>query len=206
MGCGHGREIHRLAGHKFGIVAARFTPDSRALLASSGDAAIFADSLPGSAASAAGPGLVVAELLLWDVASGQVRQRFEEFEEDAYSVAISPDGTQALAGSIYNQVSVVWDLQTGNKLRTLAGHREGVAAVAWSQDGRRAISGSLDDGLILWDMSSGDAIVVLDAHASDVLVRLARSGWPHGHLERRRRWSHPVGPRRCRGGRMSGRP
>ena len=116
-------------------------------------------------------------MLLWDVASGQVRQRFEGLEEDAYSVAISPDGTQALAGSIYNQVSVVWDLQTGNKLRTLAGHREGVAAVAWSQDGRRAISGSLDDGLILWDMSSGDAIVVLDAHASDVLaVALAPDG------------------------------
>ena len=165
-----GQEIRRLAGHQFGIVAARFTPDGLGLLASSGDAAIFADSLPGSDASAEGPGLVVAELLLWDVVSGHVRQRFEEFEEDAYDIAISPDGTQALAGSIYNNVSVVWDLQAGQKLLTLAGHREGVAAVAWSRDGRRALSGSLDDSLILWDMMDGQAIAILNAHASDLLA------------------------------------
>lgn len=164
-----GQEIRRLAGHRFGIVAARFTPDGRGLLASSGDAAIFADSLPGSDASTEGPGLVVAELLLWDTASGQVRQRFQGLEEDAYDIAISPDGAQALAGSIYNNVSVIWDLQAGQKLRTLEGHREGVSAVAWSRDGRRALSGSLDDSLMLWDLAGGKAIAVLHAHTGDVL-------------------------------------
>jgi len=167
---GTGQEIRRLAVHKFGIVAARFTPDGRGLLASSGDAAIFADSLPGSDASTEGPGLVVAELLLWDAASGQVRQRFQGLEEDAYDIAISPDGAQALAGSIYNNVSVIWDLQAGQKLRTLEGHREGVAAVAWSRDGRRVLSGSLDDSLILWDLVGGKAMAVLHAHTSDVLA------------------------------------
>jgi DNA-binding SARP family transcriptional activator len=42
-----GKEIRRLEGHVAGIVAAEFTPAGDALLASSGDAEIFADRLPG---------------------------------------------------------------------------------------------------------------------------------------------------------------
>jgi WD40 repeat protein len=165
-----GQEIRRFAGHEAGIVAAEFTPDGSALLASSGDANLFSDTLPGATAQAQSPALIGVYMMLWDLVTGEARQRFEDSENDAYRTAISPDGTQALAGSFYNGVSVVWDLHDGEKLRTLTGHREGMSAVAWSRDGRRAVTGSYDDSLILWDMTSGQPLARLDAHCSDVLA------------------------------------
>jgi WD40 repeat protein/DNA-binding SARP family transcriptional activator len=165
-----GQEVRRFAGYSFGVVTVRFVLDGAAVLAGSGDAQIFSDRLPSSDASAEGPGLVVAEMWLWDAATGQSLRGFEGFTEDAYSLAISPDGSQALAGSFYNQVSVVWDLRSGQKVRTLGGHREGVGAVAWSQDGRRGLTGSFDDSAILWDMVSGQSIARFDAHEGDLLA------------------------------------
>src|SRR5262249_9419508 len=73
------------------------------------------------------------------------------------SVAISPDGRQALSGS-YDRTLKLWDLETGELLQTLAGHEDGVAAVSVAPDGRSALSGSSDQTLRLWDLRSGQQI------------------------------------------------
>lgn len=164
-----GAVLRRLTGHTAGIVALVFTPDGRALLASSGDAEIFSDRLPASTDEDTGLVGVTSDMLLWDVATGQVRQRFAPWAEDAFSLAINPDGTQALAGSFYAGVSVLWDLQRGARLGELAGHSEGVHGVAFSPDGRQALTGSYDDSLMLWDLTSGQRLTVLNGHDSDVL-------------------------------------
>jgi WD40 repeat protein len=160
------REIRRLEGQVAGIVAAEFTPAGDALLASSGDAEIFADELPGETLE---PGMVPFDLNLWDVETGAIRQRFESSGDDLYSLSISPDGTRALTGSYYNNVSTLWDLETGERILTLDAHHEGVHTVAFGPDGRRALSGSYDDSIIYWDLDTGQPITRLDAHASDVL-------------------------------------
>lgn len=164
-----GAELRRLTGHTAGIVALAFTPDGRALLASSGDAEIFSDRLPAGADEDDGLVGVTSDMLLWDVASGQVRQRFAPWAKDAFSLAISPDGAQALAGSFYGGVAVLWDLQSGARLGELAGHSEGVHGVAFSPDGRRALTGSYDDSLMLWDLAGSQRLALLQGHGSDVL-------------------------------------
>jgi WD40 repeat protein/DNA-binding SARP family transcriptional activator len=161
-----GGEIRRLDGHIAGIVAARFTPAGDAVLASSGDAKIFSDELPGEILEV---GMVPFDLNLWDVETGQIRRRFDLEGDDAYCLSISPDGSTALSGSFYNKISAVWDLETGERIHTLEVHHEGVRTVAVGPDGRRALSGSYDDSLVLWDFETGQPIARLDARASDVL-------------------------------------
>ncbi len=164
-----GATIRRLNGHVAGVVAAVFTPDGTALLASSGDAEIFVDQLPLSREPGAAPGAPSFDMLLWDVASGEVRQRFDIGADDAFSLAISADGSSAATGSFYRNASILWDLQRETRIGTLAGHQEGVHAVGLSPDGRRALSASFDDSLILWDLSSRQPVARLNGHHSDVL-------------------------------------
>lgn len=164
-----GAELRRLDGHLAGIVAVAFSPDGSALLASSGDAEIFAAALPQGASKGSGLVGVTSDMLLWDVATGEVRQRFEEWAEDAFSIAITPDGTRALAGSFYSSVATLWDLRNGAKLGVLPGHSEGVHAVAFTPDGLHALTGSYDDSLRLWDLADMRLRKVLNGHANDVL-------------------------------------
>jgi WD40 repeat protein/DNA-binding SARP family transcriptional activator len=161
-----GEEIRRFEGHVAGIVATKFTPDGRSILASSGDAEIFSSQLPQDQTS---PGEVTFDLILWDASTGQALQRFPGYNDDAFSLAINPDGKLGLTGSFYNNVATLWNLETGEKLQTLEGHAEGIHAVAISPDGSRALTASYDDSLIYWDLANGAPLVRLKAHGSDVL-------------------------------------
>jgi WD40 repeat protein/DNA-binding SARP family transcriptional activator len=176
-----GAELRRLEGHIAAVVALAFTPDGRSLLSSSGDAEIFSERLAQGTGGGTGQVGVTSDLLLWDITTGQVRQRFADRVEDAFCLAISPDGTRGLTGSFYSNIAVLWDLQTGDRLGELAGHSEGVRAVAFSPcgsapkaevgrcDGVRALTGSYDDSLMLWDLTSGQRLFVLNGHGADVL-------------------------------------
>jgi WD40 repeat protein/DNA-binding SARP family transcriptional activator len=161
-----GEEIRRFGGHVSGIVAAKFTPDGQSLLASSGDAEIFSDQLSEEPLDI---GTAPFDLILWDIESGKAIQHFKGSQDDAFSLAISPDGTRALASSYYNNLANLWDLENGQLLLTLTGHSEGVHTAGFSADGLRALTGSYDDSLILWDLLTGKPEFVLKAHNSDVL-------------------------------------
>jgi WD40 repeat protein len=158
-------EIRRYDGHVSGSCRLNF-PDGRRILASSGDAEIFADQLPGSELE---QGQITFDLILWDTNSGQVLQRFPGYNDDAFTLAISPDGTRGLTGSFYSKAAVLWNLENGEKVQTLEGHTEGIHAVAISPDGSRAPTASYDDSLIYWDLASGEPLARLSAHGSDVL-------------------------------------
>lgn len=161
-----GEEIRRFTGHISGIVAVQFTPDGHALLASAGDAKIFSDLGPEETLQI---GAAPFDLILWNVATGKAIRRFEGEQDDAFSLAISPDGTRALTGSSYNNQSTLWDVEIGTPLSNLIGHPEAINSVSISPDGQRALTGSNDDSLIYWDLSNGKSLAVLTAHGSDVL-------------------------------------
>ena len=82
-------------------------------------------------------------------------------------VALSPDGRQAVSGSL-DKTLKVWDLETGAELRTLFGHSDSVNGVALSPDGRRAVSASLDKTLKVWDLETGAELRTLAGHSSSV--------------------------------------
>jgi len=90
------------------------------------------------------------------------------------SIALAPDGRQAVSGSEDRTVRL-WDVASGRELRRFEGHANEVAAVALSADGRHVISGGGDRVLRLWDASTGRELRRFEGH-TDKVRALAFSG------------------------------
>ena len=69
---------------------------------------------------------------LWDVVAGKEIRRFKGHTGSVFERRLSPDGRQAVSGSIGDAVRL-WDLQTGEELRHLD-HKHTIDRVAFSPD------------------------------------------------------------------------
>jgi WD40 repeat protein len=84
-----------------------------------------------------------------------------------YAVAVTPDGWQAISGSL-DKTLKVWNLETGELRLSLEGHSDAVNAVAVTPDGKQAISGSSDRTLKVWNLETGELRLSLEGHSSFV--------------------------------------
>ncbi len=108
---------------------------------------------------------------LWELASGKCLKTIEcekEGEDNVFSSAVNPAGTQAVSGHHGGRVRL-WDLETGQCLATLKGHSDNVRSVQITPDGRFAVSGSDDQTLKLWDLEARTCVGTLEGHQSNVL-------------------------------------
>lgn len=90
------------------------------------------------------------EAQVWDLSTGRRLHCFD----DAFPVAITPDGLCLVAGTREHLIKV-WNLDTGRTLRTLEGHERSVTAVVVTPDNRHIVSGSDDGTIKVWDAASG---------------------------------------------------
>ncbi len=136
-----GEDIRRLEGEGQFYVPA-FGPDGRyALVSSDGN------NFPG--------------MFLWDLETGETLNRFgmSPGEWEVGVLAVSPDGREALTGSLSDiQGDWVhrWDLESGDLLEAFPGHSFAVADLVYLPDGEGAVTASWDRSLILWDLKSGE--------------------------------------------------
>jgi len=101
-------------------------------------------------------------LVLWDLASGQPVHRFEGHTELVRSLAFSPDGRSALAGSQATDTTlgdlILWDTRTGQLIRRFD-ESDDVTGIVFSADGQRAVTGSAYfRDVSLWDVATGKTI------------------------------------------------
>jgi WD40 repeat protein len=113
--------------------------------------------IPGQSGVANAAGL--AEIVVWDARTGQVRFRRTFDGSPIQSLAFSPDGATLAAGSDAGGARL-WNAHTGHPVRSLPARSSGSTygrangTVAFSPDGNTlAVSGA--DKVALWDVSGG---------------------------------------------------
>lgn len=93
-------------------------------------------------------------LLLWNVETGQVEQRFVGHTGVVRSVAISADGRLALSGGDDTTVRL-WDTQTGELLQNFTGHTAKVYSVIFGPGDKTVLSAGDDQTIRQWDLATG---------------------------------------------------
>jgi len=105
-------------------------------------------------------------LRVWDTSTGECLHTLEGHTSLVKSVALTPNGLQAVSTQFARGSSLlVWDLTSGQCVRSLDGHTDTVLVVVVTPDGRRAISGGMDKTARVWDLDSGRQTAVLGPHA-----------------------------------------
>jgi WD40 repeat protein len=97
------------------------------------------------------------EMTVWDVPSGAEVLSMMRLPSCVYSVALSPDGKQLVAGTGEEGEQgpfevKLWDVESGQEILTLGRHKKSVRGVAFSADGKRVASGSTDGVIQIWNL------------------------------------------------------
>jgi WD40 repeat protein len=158
-----GAELLVLKGHEGSVKSAEFSPDSSKLLTASKD----------------------NTARVWDAFTGAELLVLKGHETSVTSAIFSPDGTRILTQ--HTDCSAhLWDSSSGRELLELEAHYwtslqefegavfrslepEGwLSSAVFSPDGLRVLTVLSDKTARIWDGSSGDDIMVLQGHQSDI--------------------------------------
>ena len=89
---------------------------------------------------------------LWDLTTGEMRQRFSGHRGEVTAIALLPEGRRCLTCGSDRQIKL-WSLASGRCQGTLKSPLASLRAIAVSPEGRRALVGG--QGWQLWDLSRG---------------------------------------------------
>jgi WD40 repeat protein/serine/threonine protein kinase len=96
-------------------------------------------------------------VLLLDIPTGEVLQRYSVDVGGVWAIAFHPVGDRALVGGLSGVLHMV-DLQTGYLLQTFSGHVAPIFDTKIMADGRFAVSASPDGTLRMWDLGGGHVL------------------------------------------------
>lgn len=146
-----GIQLRVLGGHESSISELAFSDDGRLLASSSG-----------------------AEIILWDMATGEIRRRLRG-QPDINQLAFNADGKQLVSGSGHEAQTIkVWDTATGAQLRSVEGRDLfSIIADSFSPDRKTLLVYDADpahpDLIKLLDIGTRKERLTLRGHEGEVL-------------------------------------
>ncbi|MFN2149546.1 MAG: WD40 repeat domain-containing protein, partial [Anaerolineales bacterium] len=159
----------RFTGHQAGIGSVAFTPDGQYAVTGSGRLSVGA------------PPAKDNTIRLWDVSSGELVNSFVGHADTVVALAFSDDGKWLLSGGMDGMLSL-WEVESGQQVQSIHAQTGGVFSVAISPDQRLAVTGSLtgdvfpDDGVNLWDLTTGDLLFSLRGGINSTQVAFIDDG------------------------------
>jgi WD40 repeat protein len=145
-----GQKLHSFSFSPWWISGIIYSPDGKTLAV-------------GVCSKTSPTGCAEADVLLLDIATGQVLHTLTGHVGSVEGLAFSPDGKTLATGSIDSTIRL-WDVATGQRLHSLTKHTYAVSAVAFSPDGKTLASASGDKTVRLWDPATGQLLRTLQGH------------------------------------------
>ena len=179
-------KVRRFEGHSDAVLSVAFSPDGQRLLSGSADSTVRLWNLhsgaetcilsghtdkvwsvaflpDGKRAISAGKDKSVR---LWDLERGRELRCFEG--RTNRGLAVSPDGSLALTGSLSDGMVRLWLVDTGRELARFKGHMSWVLGFAFTPDGKQALTSSADGTVRLWEVNGGRELKRLSGHKDQV--------------------------------------
>ncbi len=98
---------------------------------------------------------------IWSIKSGDLIRLLEPYEDDLWSLDVSPDGTTIAVANTNGKVTI-WYLNTNTEKTLFSNYNEWIwNEVAFSPDGKVLATGSMDGIVKLWNPEDGTLIQVL---------------------------------------------
>ena len=107
------------------------------------------------------------DLLMWNVASGQLLRRFAGHTSTIKALGYAPD-SRFLISSGKDRTVKLWDVSAGSLFTSLPGHRDEVWAVACSPDGRSLVTADQSGVIIFRQMATGHELLKLEPRSLPV--------------------------------------
>jgi WD40 repeat protein len=107
------------------------------------------------------------DLLMWNVASGQLLRCFAGHTSTIKALGYTPD-SRFLFSSGKDRTVKLWDVSTGSLFASLPGHRDEVWAVACSPDGRSLVTADQSGVIIFHQTATGQELLKLEPRSLPV--------------------------------------
>jgi len=106
-------------------------------------------------------------LRVWNLKTGeQIGDAWRDEENGVLAMAVSLDGKKIVCGCVDGVE--LWDIDTGKIIAKWTGHTSYVTSVCWNRDCGRVVSASGDGTARVWDVESGNTVLVIETGLSEM--------------------------------------
>ncbi len=115
------------------------------------------------------------DVLIWDVASGEIKSELKGHTAKVWSVSLSSDGKMLASGGDDKTIKL-WDVATGQEIRTIQTKAVTIVRVEFSPDGKTLLSGGGLEGVKLLNVATGRVIRELEPLAFGFAASFSPNG------------------------------